>query len=462
LKNLATGSGAYDQAYKDAMERISSQIKDQEELAKQVLSWITCAKRPLTTSELQHALAVEIGEPQLDKDNIPEVEDIVSVCGGLVTIDEESEIIRLVHYTTQEYFERTQKQWFPDAQTNITMICVTYLSFDVFRSGICQSDDEFEERLRSNQLYRYAARNWGHHARKALYLSEGVSLEKEDKAKFEATIQAVLDFLMRTTEVEAASQALIAKKRRPNDLKYSQEIPRHQTGLHLAAYFGVKVIVQLLLELGADVTAADPNRWTPLHSACSSGHLEVVQLLLEKGVDVDAKDKLRRTPLFYAAEEGNKAIIELLLATNRVDVDSLDHHNWTPVSMAAKMGHKDVLALLLNQSHNWNAQNTFGQTPLWWARRNGYPEIADFLFEKCKEKGIIIQEDDLPAMKIPSDNRIKICDVCEVGISDKDIYYHCTVCDSGDFDICEDCFVGEAHCLDQSHTLIKERNRESV
>jgi hypothetical protein len=38
LKNLATGSGAYDHAYKDAMERIIGQVKDQGELAKQVLS----------------------------------------------------------------------------------------------------------------------------------------------------------------------------------------------------------------------------------------------------------------------------------------------------------------------------------------------------------------------------------------------------------------------------------------
>ncbi|KAH8790559.1 hypothetical protein BGZ57DRAFT_875826 [Hyaloscypha finlandica] len=52
LKNLATGSGAYDHVYEDAMERISGQIKDQEELAKQVLSWITCAKRPLAMTEL--------------------------------------------------------------------------------------------------------------------------------------------------------------------------------------------------------------------------------------------------------------------------------------------------------------------------------------------------------------------------------------------------------------------------
>ena len=55
-------------AYENAMERIRGQVKDQEELAKQVLSCITCAKRLLTTSELQHALAVEVGEPEPDEE----------------------------------------------------------------------------------------------------------------------------------------------------------------------------------------------------------------------------------------------------------------------------------------------------------------------------------------------------------------------------------------------------------
>lgn len=89
------------------MERINGQQAGFQLLAKNVLLWITRAKRPLTTSEIQHALAVEIGEAQIDKDNFPEVEDIVSVCAGLVTVDDESNIIRLVHYKTQEYFERT-------------------------------------------------------------------------------------------------------------------------------------------------------------------------------------------------------------------------------------------------------------------------------------------------------------------------------------------------------------------
>lgn len=69
---------------------------------------------------------------------------MVSVCAGLVTVDEQSNIIRLVHYTTQDYFERTWTSWFPNAQTDITEICVTYLLFDAFKTGSCLTDEEFE------------------------------------------------------------------------------------------------------------------------------------------------------------------------------------------------------------------------------------------------------------------------------------------------------------------------------
>jgi len=165
------------------MERINGQKAGFKLLAKKVLSWITCAKRPLSTSELQHALAVEVSEPELDEENLPQIEDIVSVCAGLVTVDEKSHTIRLVHYTTQEYFERTQKQWFLNAETDITKICVTYLLFRVFECGFCRTDDEFEKRLRLYQLYDYTAHNWGHHAREALVVYQEVRdfLECEEK-----------------------------------------------------------------------------------------------------------------------------------------------------------------------------------------------------------------------------------------------------------------------------------------
>jgi hypothetical protein len=139
--------------------RIEAQQADQEELAKQVLSWITCAKRPLTTLELRHALAVEEGASELDEENLPEVNDIVSVCAGLVAIDKESDIIRLVHYTAQEYLERAQTSLFPYAEADITRICVTYLSFDVFTAGFSLTADIFNARLKSYIFYDYAARN---------------------------------------------------------------------------------------------------------------------------------------------------------------------------------------------------------------------------------------------------------------------------------------------------------------
>jgi hypothetical protein len=76
LKLLPKGSNAIDDAYEEAMNRIMNQERNLCELAKQVLSWIIYAERPLTVRELQHDLAVEPGEPELDEENISEIEDL--------------------------------------------------------------------------------------------------------------------------------------------------------------------------------------------------------------------------------------------------------------------------------------------------------------------------------------------------------------------------------------------------
>ena len=211
------------------MERIEGQVTDQEELAKQVLSWITCAKRPLTTSELQHALAVEVGESELDEENLPEIEDMVSVCAGLVTVDEESDIIRLVHYTTQEYFERTQRHWFPNAETDITTICVTYLSFDVFESGFCQTDDEFEERLRIKSALRLCRTKLGTSCSRS----------------FGIRVRSVIDFL----ESEAKGRGIKPGNDGYQDvvrtLKLQPKSPKANDRTTLAAYFGVERLAKM-------------------------------------------------------------------------------------------------------------------------------------------------------------------------------------------------------------------------
>ncbi|KFZ23699.1 hypothetical protein V502_01827 [Pseudogymnoascus sp. VKM F-4520 (FW-2644)] len=354
LKSLPSGSNAYDDAYKDAMLRIEGQLLDKKDLAWQVLSWITCAKRPLTVSELQHALAIELGDSNLDEENLPQIEDMVSVCAGLVTVDEESEIIRLVHNTTQEYFERTRETLFPNLETEITKICVTYLSFDTFESGISPGIVAFEKRQRSNQLYNYASRNWGHHARESF-----------------TSIPEVHNFLKIDAQVQASIQALLVEKE-----QYSQSYPRKMTGLHLAAYFGVEKTVQHLLGINIPDEKDDDGR-TPLSWAAGNGHEDVVKLLLVNNAEVNLKDTLYgQTPLSWAS--GHGTVVKLLLV-NGAEIDSKDITGRTPLSLAANTGQEAVLKLLIEKGADVNLENIYNRAPLSYAAEDGHEAISKLL-----------------------------------------------------------------------------------
>jgi hypothetical protein len=120
------------------MEKIEGQVADSQEFARQVLAWIIYIRRFLIILEFRYAFTVEIGESELGKENFPEMENTISVCADLITVDKENDIIRLVYYITQEYFERIWIFCFPDMQRDITTICIIYLFFDIFGTGFCQ------------------------------------------------------------------------------------------------------------------------------------------------------------------------------------------------------------------------------------------------------------------------------------------------------------------------------------
>ena len=363
LQHLAKGIDGLDKTYEQAMKRIEDQGSRVQELAKHILGWIIHARRPLSTAELQHALAVRLGTKKLNEDYLPSVQVLQSVCAGLVTIDKQSEIVRLVHYTTQEYFKRTGTSWFPNAQIDITSVCVTYLSFDVFKTGFCQSDKEFEARLQTNVLYDYVARNWGHHAYTASI--------KED---------LILNLLESKAKVSAACQAMMVSKSYSD---YSQRVPRRMTGVHVAAYFGLSGTIIGLLKNRYSPDLQDSDRRTPLSWAAERGHEAVVKLLLETDkVDVDSKDNYDgRTPLSWAAERGHEAVVKLLLETGKVDVDSKDsQYGRTPLSLAAMRGHEAVVKLLLETGKvDVDSKDNYGQTPLSLAAMRGHETVVKLL-----------------------------------------------------------------------------------
>jgi hypothetical protein len=124
----------------------------------------------------------------------------------------------------------------------IARTCISYLLFAVFDSGPYQTDDEFEERLELNQLYGYAAQNWGYYARqapKSLILSQ------------------IMDFFDGDSKVEASVQALVATKRHPSYRNYSQEFPRSMTGSHLAVFFGLQGLIEDFTRRGTNLNLKD-------------------------------------------------------------------------------------------------------------------------------------------------------------------------------------------------------------
>ncbi|KAJ6596404.1 hypothetical protein DFH09DRAFT_1407609 [Mycena vulgaris] len=118
-------------SYDIAIQRIDAQSNADRKTAHSTITWVVNAKRPLTVEELQVALAVKPGMQKLDEEeDLADIDIILSVCAGLVIVDKESSVVRLVHYTTQEYLDSIQAQKFPDAQTEITRTLLTFLAFD--------------------------------------------------------------------------------------------------------------------------------------------------------------------------------------------------------------------------------------------------------------------------------------------------------------------------------------------
>lgn len=296
-KALRTLPSTLDQTYEEAMTRIDGQIEDCRDLAYQVLSWLSYANRPLTVDEVRHALAVEITESALDPKNLPDEDILVSVCAGLATIDQPSGIMRLIHYTAQEFMERCRMERFPDAQTHIATTCLTYLNFDSFTTP-CESDQEMSDRLEKMPFLTYAARFWGDHVRQG------------NEAKIQGLVWV---YLRQTSRLACSVQVLNLPTYRFAD--YSQRFPRHVSGLWLAAYFGLGGTVKAILSQSNETfEAANTSEGTALHQASRNGHEDVVRLLLDGGAQLDEGDSnFGRTALYEAIECGHLGVVKLLL-----------------------------------------------------------------------------------------------------------------------------------------------------
>lgn len=162
--------------------------------------------------------------------------------------------------------------------------------------------------------------------------------------------------------------------------------------IHRAAMNNHSLVVNFLLDQGAQADPRDIEGRTPLFLAASVGGTETVQLLLDRGADLTLKDMELRSALHVAI--GNTNTMEALMkspASKSLVVDK-DAAGYTPVHYAARAGYLKHITLFISKNKA-AAQVTSNSldTPLHIVSRYGWLEIAQKLLKKRSVRIINVQ-----------------------------------------------------------------------
>lgn len=226
-------------------------------------------------------------EAFLDPDNIPDIETILIVCAGLMIVDKVNNIIRLIHYTLQEYFEVNREIWLASAQHLMFETCTAFLrNYHKPPNNIREASElAYESKvdypwrlpptmpknkiavvtssLRGHLHFiflNYATRFWRHHARFGQVRGGKIMAFVEYTGATRVSALFVFD------------KGFIKK----------DSIPANRIhALHLAAFFALDHAIEALLSLSSIIDAPNYHGWTALHIVTNENRESAVEILLK-------------------------------------------------------------------------------------------------------------------------------------------------------------------------------------
>ena len=403
-----------DDMYNDAIRRIQSQSQDDRELANKALRWVAYTYRPLKVKVLLEALAIEPGETDLDREAIPPMGLILDVCAGLLIFDEQSEVVRLVHYTTQDYYNALAESALQEAHASIARDCLTYLSYGCFQANVsiaeelprsrpdrsaassiteiesiggrrsvggasikeeCLSENSFDQATvgkkfshKKSYFLTYASTFWGLHAVAGPETSLVIEIEKFVVCNPRVTFFAPWDYDMLHARVPQPEHSF-----------------ESHPGCMIAAYFGLIETLKRLLRdpdhiLKQSCNDKEHAGWYALHFAACNDQTTAVELLLDVGADIDSRTYLGETPLHVAISHGSLAVARALVDRG-ADAMAVTDEGWTPASLVRSDLPVPFLQHLLNAGAHISAQEVFDENPLMQkVIENGDSTTAEWLF----------------------------------------------------------------------------------
>ena len=349
LQNLPT---KIKDTYEQAMTRIEQKNNDDDRrMAMNLLLWIAFARRPLTVGEIEHATSIAPMTREIDPDDVVSAKDLTSLCAGLVIIDA-SNILRLVHFSAQNYLSENRARWFSSGDLVIAQNCLTYLSFKEFENGPCSGPHEredFKRRAEEYPLLDYCCTYWGSHASRS---QKSTDLNEQ-----------ALAFLQSNTLLQTTVQVLWYSD---SPVVAGWEAKTRVNPLHLAAYCGLAAGVTKLLARGNEVDCRDSMGATPLMYATTGGHAEVVRELLRQGANPNLLCNRGRSTLHRAIVAGDIQVARILFEEPGIDLQTPDpsQGDKTPLMLAVSLRRSEILQTLLHKpeievnTHSGSYRNT--------------------------------------------------------------------------------------------------------
>ncbi|KAK6985004.1 ankyrin [Favolaschia claudopus] len=390
--------------YKNILNRIEGLHDTQKEIAQSALVWVANAKRPLTAVELCEAIAIEPGTTTLNKDNIAGIQVIIHLCTGLIILDEQSSLVRMVHFTAQDYLDRIQSQKFPFAHVQITRSLFTYLNFKDIAKIVLKShtfhplipfdEDECKqsEKLKSQHPLMSYCQYCLIHAQlcekqlqdeviEFLNLAEGYCNKLWTRdwgchpwSYFEWPFSPSPLFVAAAANLVQSAELMISQ---------GSKLYEMANDLETAANIGCKEMVVLLLGQGIDINTYRGRYGTALQAAASPGYESIVQILLEAGAEVNAQGGMYGSALHAAAYEGHESIVQMLLDRGaEVNVEGGGYANALASASAAYCEHENIVQMLLNRGAEVNVQGSKCTTALQAASYEGHENIVQMLLDR--------------------------------------------------------------------------------
>ncbi|KAI0506304.1 ankyrin repeat-containing domain protein [Xylaria bambusicola] len=336
-----------DAQYLMYFDRVKTQPRNK--IALNAIQWVSCAYRPLQVPELLEALSIRDGDSNLDPTGIVAINRIIQAAGGLLVLDIESNVVRLVHDSLRDYIDRNQERILGTPHFHILTTLATYLNFDAFDNKpgrvIPENWLDIELLKGDHKLLGYACCHWNHHLLSGAASGQSLGVQIVERT---ATSSALLRM------ATLARLGSVVSGLTPFDVAVLWENPT------LASYIFSSGKVSLINQ--------PSQRLTALHIAARFNNTPCAEISMRVYPGLAVKDYAGNTAIHNAALYGSEAVLRVYLeAVAKVGnlesiINRLDQPGWTPLHLALRNGHLNCAMLLLSHGADPNVTTVLGQT----------------------------------------------------------------------------------------------------